>query len=121
LTPEELIEGARRLVSREIAGTKGLWGRAAATLVRRALEQHVHALLMKHAPGAQAAPMRSQLLCLEAVLSNRGRARELAYTWYRLSAALHHQAYELPPTAGEIHAWIDVVSAHVETPPRRRF
>jgi hypothetical protein len=53
-----------------------------------------------------------EVLCLEGVLTDTARARELAYTWYRLSEALHHHAYELPPTAEELDAWIATVAAH---------
>lgn len=111
MSPEELLEGARRLIAHEVGTTKGLWTRAAATLIRQAIEEKIHRLLAERAPGAQSAPMRSQLLCLETVIADKGRARELAYTWYRLSQALHHHAYELPPTGEELRGWIDVVRA----------
>lgn len=109
MSPGELLVVARRLVATSNEATKGRWARAAAALARQALEAHVRALLLERAPGAQAAPMRSQLLCLEGVLPDDERARGLAYTWYRLSEALHHHAYELPPTAEELNAWIGTV------------
>lgn len=67
------------------------------------------ARLLEHAPGARAAPMRTQLLCLDAVLRDREQARRLAYTWQRLSAAVHHHGYELPPTAAEVQTWVATI------------
>jgi hypothetical protein len=34
--------------------------------------------------------------------------------WWALSRACHHLSYELPPTAVELRAWIDVVDRFVE-------
>ena len=108
MSPGELLAAAEKLL-REGAGLgRGLWSRAAATLIRQALEEHVRIVLVAHAPGAQAAPMRSQLLCLETLMPAE-RARALAYTWYRLSGALHQHAYELPPSAEELQAWLETV------------
>jgi hypothetical protein len=106
MTPEALLEAARRLIADGVGTTEGLWSRAAVTLIRQAIEKQVADLLAERAPGAQAAPMRSQLLCLEKVHGDQGRARQLAYTWYRLSEVLHQQAYELPPTAEEVRNWL---------------
>lgn len=109
MTPDDLLEAARRLVAEGTRSGRGLWARAAATLARQAVEARVEELLQKHAPGAQSTPMRNQLLCLCAVLPDREHARRLAYVWYRLSSALHHHAYELPPTAAELTGWIAAI------------
>lgn len=111
MSPEELVDRARGLVAHDNPSTRGLWARAAATLARQAVEARIRELLTEHAPGARAAPMRSQLLCLETVLRDRDLARRLSYAWHRLSAALHHHAYELPPTAEELEAWLAAVRA----------
>ena len=106
MTPEKLLEAARRLVAQGTRSRRGLWARAAATLARQAVEARVEDLLRQHAPGAQSTPMRNKLLCLIAVLPDKTHAHRLSYAWYRLSAALHHHAYELPPTADELAGWI---------------
>jgi hypothetical protein len=40
-------------------------------------------------------------------------AERAAYAWIRLSRACHQHAYELPPTAAELAAWIEIVDQFV--------
>ena len=87
MTPEELLAAARRLIERPDAAPAGVWPRAAALLIRQALEQ---AMTLPWAAEAQATDlsgcsMRSQVLCLTAYL-DRGTAAVPPSYWPRLAA-----------------------------------
>ena len=105
-----LLELARFVISEQRPDLVGIWPRAAAILARQALEAALEHLWSNAAPGVENASARAQLACLngyiEAQLASRVR-----YTWYGLSAACHHHAYELPPTASELEGWLADVEA----------
>ena len=61
------------------------------------------------------APVRVQLLCLQSYLEDTETAHEVNLAWWALSQACHHGSYELPPTAPELEALIDVVRRFVRT------
>jgi hypothetical protein len=109
VTPEQLLAAARELVRRPDAALVGLWPRAAALAARRALEDALDQLWAVRAPGLERASARAQLACLPQYLRPPGLAGEVAYTWTALSAACHHHAYDLGPTATELEARFDVV------------
>ncbi len=115
--PQELIAAAWRLIDLPEAATAGLWPRAAAILARQALEHTLHTFLAAHAPGAQAAPFTTQLILLRALHPNPTLAARAAYTWSALSAATHHQGYELNPTAPTLRAWLQTVYELVRATP----
>jgi hypothetical protein len=51
-------------------------------------------------------------------LRDQEAARDASYAWSALSRACHHHAYELPPTASELRALIDLtrrVAAAIES------
>jgi hypothetical protein len=111
----DLLEMAEVLVQRPDAGTAGVWPRAAALLIRQALETALDDVWARTAPGVADASARAQLLCLAEYLGDRALAGEVSVAWAALSRACHHQAYSLPPTAVELGQWIAVVRRFVGT------
>lgn len=88
--------------------TTGVWPRAAAFLVRQALELAMAALWAAdpRATGLSGCTMRSQMLCLTAYL-DPDTATRAAYLSAALSRACHYHSYELAPTAAELTRWLD--------------
>jgi hypothetical protein len=114
VTTRELLYRAIDLLERPTSETVGLWPRATAVLARQALERGLTEVLSAKVEGIQQAPVRTQLLCLRIVLGDTATADEVNVAWWSLSRACHHLSYELPPTAAELRAWIDVVDRFVE-------
>ena len=114
VTTRELLYRAIDLLERPTSATVGLWPRAAAVLARQALERGLIEVLSAKVAGIQQAPVRSQLLCLRIVLDDAAIADDVTVAWWALSRACHHLSYELPPTAAELRAWIDVVDRFAE-------
>ena len=115
MTSAEILERATGLLNHPTAETAGLWPRATAVLARQALEVGLHEALSAQIPGIQRAPVRVQLLCLQSYLEDSETAHEVNLAWLGLSQACHHLSYELPPTAPELEALIDVVRRFVRT------
>lgn len=111
----EILERAIGLLHHPTAETAGLWPRATAVLTRQALEVGLHEALSAKILGIQDAPVRVQLLCLQSYLEDSDTAHEVNLAWWALSQACHHLSYELPPTAPELEALIDVVRRFVRT------
>src|SRR5213594_3023586 len=97
------------MLERPTSGTVGLWPRATAVLARQALERRLAEALSEKVGGIQRAPVRAQLLCLRILLDDTAIADEVNVAWWALSRACHHLSYELPPTAAELRALIDIV------------
>jgi len=114
VTTRELLYRAIDLLERPTSETVGLWPRATAVLARQALEHGLIEALSGKVSGIQRAPVRAQLLCLRILLDDTATADEVNVAWWALSRACHHLSYELPPTAEELRAWIDVVDHFVE-------
>ena len=114
VTTRELLYRAIDLLERPTSGTVGLWPRATAVLTRQALERGLTEVLSAKVEGIQRAPVRAQLLCLRILLDDTATADDVNVAWWALSRACHHLSYELPPTAAELRAWIDVVDRFVE-------
>jgi len=104
-----LLAAARRLVDRSDGVVVGLWGRAAALLVRQALELVVRALYVRKAPRLRLAPLSTQMLCLSEFTADTDMARQVALAWSQLSAACHHRGYSTGPSARDLEAWIEAV------------
>jgi hypothetical protein len=115
MTSAEILERATGLLNHPTAETAGLWPRATAVLARQALEVGLHESLSEKILGIQNAPVRVQLLCLQSYLEDTETAHEVNLAWWALSQACHHLSYELPPTAAELEALIDVVRRFVRT------
>jgi hypothetical protein len=110
IDPRRLLETARDLLSRADTNTLGMWPRATALLTRQALEDSLDTLWRRREPGLEHCSGRAQLLCLPSYLSSDADlARRVAYAWSGLSRACHQHAYELPPTAEELAAWLEIV------------
>ncbi|MDT0343512.1 hypothetical protein [Streptomyces litchfieldiae] len=101
-----LVDAAQRLLdpSTGPAGslTPGLRSRAAAVLLRMALERGLDAFWRGVAPGMTRIG-KHRMLCLERYTS-RAVGRQWRTTWTALSAACHYHTYELPPTPAEMRA-----------------
>jgi hypothetical protein len=110
----ELLYRAIDLLERPTSETVGLWPRATAVLARQALERGLTEVLSAKVEGIKRAPVRAQLLCLRIFLEDTATADEVNLAWWALSRACHHLSYELPPTAVELRALIDVVDRFLE-------
>jgi hypothetical protein len=103
------LQLARDLLSRADPSTAGLWPRAAALLIRQALEEAVDAYWRARQLPLDSLPTHAQLVCLRMMASDGAPPAHLHEAWGALSRACHHHPYELAPTAAELAAWIEVV------------
>ncbi|MFF7981999.1 hypothetical protein ACFZDK_23195 [Streptomyces sp. NPDC007901] len=104
-SPETLVTAAGRLLLPE-PGTvttlsPGLRARAAAVLLRMALDQALDAYWQRLTPSMTRIG-KHRMLCLE-WYAGHDTARRCRTTWTALSAACHYRRYELPPAPAEIH------------------
>ncbi|MQA96579.1 MAG: hypothetical protein GEV11_18730 [Streptosporangiales bacterium] len=104
LSGAELMSSADRLLRGVGPGAADLWPRAAAFLLRAALEQALNELWARVEPRLLEAPRHAQLLVLPHRLDDV-RAARAAFVWAALSNACHHHTYELAPTAAELRRW----------------
>lgn len=114
MTPRALLELSRRAVHGSDPAMRGLWARAAALLTRQTLETCLTQIWRRRAPSLEEASYTTQLLCLPHYVRDAALAHELAHTWSALSAACHHHAYRLPPTAAELETWQRTVECLVD-------
>ena len=78
--------------------------RAAAFLIRRALEEHLDAYVRRNRPALARCSMGTKTVWLAHHLDS-ALAGRLAAVWHSLSCACHHQQYAMAPTVGEILSW----------------
>lgn len=109
----ELVAAAEALL-RPPAGTAGalspgLRARAAAVLLRLALDQRLDDFWHRIDP-AMTRIAKHRMLCLEAY-TDRGTARRWRLTWSALSGVCHHRVLELPPMPAEMRARLLEVNA----------
>jgi len=109
MTPEELLDVAKQLMTRRRPSMRRSWQRGCACLIRSACEEALRAYWKHTAPSVGGRPMRHQLLAL-ATFADRKAATLARTAWHGLSRAMHHHAYELPPTAAELESWHQDVS-----------
>ncbi|MFI8093486.1 hypothetical protein ACIF9R_35120 [Streptomyces sp. NPDC086080] len=112
VTPEGLVADAGKLLLPP-AGTRqtlapGLRARAAAVLLRMALEQALDAYWRRITPRMTRVG-KHRMLCLE-WYAGRDTARRCRTTWAALSATCHYRTYELPPAPTEIRARLEEVT-----------
>ncbi|MCT7351014.1 hypothetical protein N4P33_02315 [Streptomyces sp. 15-116A] len=112
---QSLVAAAERLL-RPPAGTvpalaPGLRARAAAILLRMALEQSLDACWQRITPRMTRIG-KHRMLCLE-WYAGGDTARRCRTTWAALSAACHYRTYELPPAPADIEARLREVAALV--------
>jgi hypothetical protein len=86
----------------------GVRARAAALLLRRALERGLDDFWRGVAPD-MTRNGRHRILCLEAYI-DRATARRLYLTWAALSTACHHRVHELPPSPTDVHDRLSAVT-----------
>jgi hypothetical protein len=111
---QALVSAADRLLNPSGAVASlapGLRARAAAVLLRMALDQALDAYWARVHPSMTRIG-KHRMLCLE-WYAGRDTARRCRTTWLALSAACHYRAQELPPAPAEIHARLVEVTALV--------
>ncbi|WP_306324410.1 hypothetical protein [Streptomyces venezuelae] len=110
--PDDLAAAAHRLLAPPpgVIHTlaPGLRARAAAALLRLALDEAMDGFWQRVSPAMTYSRGRTKALCLEWYAPS-SVARQWYAVWSALSAACHHHTYELPPTPGEVRAWHDDV------------
>lgn len=84
--------------------TPGLRARAAAALLRLALDEAMDDFWRSVSPRMVHSRGRTKALCLDWYVSP-SVGRQWYVVWSALSAACHHHTYELPPTPAEVRAW----------------
>jgi len=112
------LQLARDLLSRVDPSTAGLWPRAAALLIRQALEEAVDAYWTTRQLPLESVSTQTQLVCLRMMTADNALRGQLHEAWGSLSRACHHHPYELSPTAGELATWIEVVEEFGNRPDR---
>ena len=108
MTPKELADAAEHVLVDPGDALYGCWARASALLARQSLETAMDLLWRKRSPIVAQCSTTAQLLVLPSYLRDQEAARDAAYAWSALSRACHHHAYELPPTASELRALIEL-------------
>ena len=112
-SPETLVTAAGRLLLPELGTVPtlgpGLRARAAAVLLRMALDQALDVYWLQVTPSMTRIG-KHRMLCLE-WYAGHDTARRYRTTWSALSAACHYRTYELPPPPAEIHTRLLEVSA----------
>ncbi|MFD4015338.1 hypothetical protein [Streptomyces sindenensis] len=111
LRTDELLAAADRLLnpSHDTALSPGVRARAAATLLRLALDETLDAFWRSVCPRMTRSTGRTRMLCLQWYVSP-SIARQWYTVWSGLSAACHHHTYDLPPTPAEVQTWHQDVS-----------
>ncbi|MFF4470621.1 hypothetical protein ACFYZ3_13785 [Streptomyces sp. NPDC001599] len=105
-SPETLVTAAGKFLLPE-PGTvhtlaPGLRARAAAVLLRMALDMALDAYWLRVTPSMTRIG-KHRMLCLE-WYAGHDTARRCRTTWTSLSAACHYRSYELAPAPAEIRA-----------------
>lgn len=104
-SPTRLVVAARTVLERPDALPGSAWSRSTALLARQALEGALADFWRRTAPGTEASNGTAQLLCLRAYVEP-DVATDAFQAWAALSDACHHHAYDLAPTASELHRWV---------------
>ncbi|TKA11917.1 hypothetical protein [Actinacidiphila oryziradicis] len=99
--------------------TPGLRARAAAALLRLALDETMDEFWRSITPN-MTRNGRTRMLCLESYV-RPSVARQWYAVWSALSAACHHHSYELPPTPAEVRAWHQDVTELLRVLPSARL
>lgn len=119
-SPTDLLSSTDRLLgsAQVTSSTTGVWPRAAALLLRLALEEGLRQYWRRVRPELARCPTHAQALCLESY-AGADLARRWSAVWSGLSKACHYHSYELSPTAGELRAWRDEVATLLGELPRK--
>ena len=111
-TPAELVAAARTVLDRPDALPGPAWARSTALLARQALEAALAEFWRREVPDEVTGSFTTQLLCLRSYVPTEV-ATGAFEAWAALSTACHHHAYDLAPTAAELHNWVDAVATLV--------
>ncbi|MGW7644184.1 hypothetical protein [Streptomyces bobili] len=111
LPTSELLAAADQLLnpSDDTTLSPGVRARAAATLLRLALDETLDAFWRSVSPRMSRSTGRTRMLCLQWYVTP-SLARQWYTVWSGLSAACHYHTYDLPPTPAEVRAWHQDVS-----------
>jgi hypothetical protein len=105
-----LIGHARAVLDGRTPVPPGQQAHVASFLARQALEDIVLSLCERRIQSLDyPVAMRSRLIVL-GMLSEPQTATAIEVAWIGLSAACHHHAYELAPTAAEVRHLINIVA-----------
>ncbi|MEU6323220.1 hypothetical protein [Streptomyces sp. NPDC047009] len=115
-SPAELLASADRLLNATTISTTGVWPRAAALLLRHALEEALRGYWRHVRPQLARVPTHAQVLCLESYAGTEA-ARRWSSVWSNLSQACHYHGYELSPVPAELRAWKEEVAAVISLLP----
>ncbi|TRV80124.1 hypothetical protein FKN01_07950 [Streptomyces sp. 130] len=111
-SPETLVHAAGHLLlpgpGRALALAPAVRARAAAVLLRMALDQALDAYWTRVTPSMTRVG-KHRMLCLE-WYAGQDTARRCRTTWSALSAACHYRTCELPPAPAEISVRLREVS-----------
>lgn len=108
-TGPSLLDHAQAILNGRVRLPPSIATRAAAFLVRRALEDTTRALCRSAGASSDRATMHSRLIVVR-VLHGDQVANRAAIAWMGLSTACHHHAYELTPTVDEVRHWLALVA-----------
>jgi hypothetical protein len=78
-------------------------------LARQALEAAIADFWLRVEPEEMTGSFTTQLLCLRSYVPAEV-ATGAFEAWAGLSTACHHHAYDLAPTAAELHRWVETVT-----------
>ena len=100
------LAAARVIIDRADHYAHGNWPRAAALLIRTAVEDAVAEVWRATYPAwPPGSGWRNRFICLPAVVDDRQVCREARQLWSELSAGCHVHPYELAPTIAELNDW----------------
>jgi hypothetical protein len=100
-------------------GEQGLWPRAAAFLIRMALEACLDDFWRRTQPGVERCDTSAQIVCLTGY-RDQATVRLAARAWAGLSRLCHYHGYEFSPTAGELrtlHTEVTALAARLSRSP----
>lgn len=101
---DALLTTSDELMTRVLPGSRGIWPRATAIILRCALEQCVDEYWTRTQPAMTHTSRWAQLLCLRE-FAGPDLAQRAEYLWASLSQACHYHTYELGPTSTELRRW----------------
>ena len=108
MSASEPLVAARVIIDRADHYAHGNWARAAALLIRTAVEDAVaNTWRAAYPTWSLGGGWRNRFICLPAVVEDRFVCREAHQLWSELSAGCHVHPYELAPTLGELNDWWD--------------
>ncbi|MGW5571468.1 hypothetical protein ACWEVD_09735 [Nocardia thailandica] len=103
-TVHSRLRTADRLITDASSDVGGMWPRAAAWMLRIAMEQAIRELWRAVSPQMSRVTVRAQLLVLPKYLGEEAAA-EARLLWSELSSTAHHNDFALAPAVQELRRW----------------